>query len=320
MTHSSDESSKTSDRDMSSETEMEPWLEALDLQGGWSGDGFVVTSLSDPEWIRDGLVSLGLERTRLTSSLSDGVVIEELRDDELEMLQHGVATLLAPEAILLDLDGVLADVTESYRRSFIETAATFGVEFSLEEISQIKAAGDANNDWVLLQRCLEERGVDAEYEEVKARYQSFYRGDGDQTGLWRHETVIPDEPLLQRLADRLALGIVTGRTRESADRFFEHTGLDRYIEACVCLEDAPRKPNPDPVELLASQMGVERGWLVGDTPDDVLAARRASALPLGIVSPSDEEDAMEPALREAGCAGILNDLEELGDRVDELDT
>lgn len=291
-------------------------LEPRSLDAEWTGNGLLIEGFEDVEWVVDGLASFGFDRAGVREDFSDdALLLERFEESELDGLARALETILDPEALFLDLDGVLADVTESYRRSLVETARSFGVELSLEEVSRHKAEGDANNDWILVQRILDEHGVDIEYERVKARYQSFYRGSDDDPGLWRRERVIPDESLMKELGDRLQLGIVTGRTRESADRFFEHTWIGEYVETCVCLEDAPRKPNPDPVELLASRLGVERGWLVGDTPDDVLAARRAGALPLGIVSPSDTPEAMEPALREAGSARILSELSDLLDRL-----
>jgi len=77
------------------------------------------------------------------------------------------------------------------------------------------------------------------------------------------------------------------------------------------MEDAPQKPEPDPVELLAERMGVDRAWMVGDTPDDARAARAAGVLPFGIVAPEEEASTMRPALTEAGCARILDDLMDL---------
>ena len=59
---------------------------------------------------------------------------------------------MAPQAILFDLDGVIADVSQSYRRAIIETAASFGVTLSPDRIAAAKRAGNANNDWELTRR------------------------------------------------------------------------------------------------------------------------------------------------------------------------
>ena len=51
-------------------------------------------------------------------------------------------------AVLLDMDGVLADVEHSYRECIIQTAKqVFEVDVSPEDINVCKALGNANNDW-----------------------------------------------------------------------------------------------------------------------------------------------------------------------------
>ena len=58
---------------------------------------------------------------------------------------------------LFDIDGVLADVSASYRATIVATAAEFGVRVSQDDIEAVKRAGDANNDWVVTQRLLMQR-------------------------------------------------------------------------------------------------------------------------------------------------------------------
>ena len=58
-------------------------------------------------------------------------------------------------------------------------------------------------------------------------------------------------------------------------------------------------------------LGVTRAWLIGDTPDDIRAARSAGALPLGVVAPGDTPDTMTPALLAAGAAQVYHTVEEI---------
>lgn len=54
------------------------------------------------------------------------------------------------EAVVLDIDGVLVDVENSYRRAIIETIEyVYGEEIDRETIQQFKDAGGFNNDWEL---------------------------------------------------------------------------------------------------------------------------------------------------------------------------
>lgn len=52
------------------------------------------------------------------------------------------------------MDGVLADVSKSYREAILTTAAAFGAPITSKDIAAAKAKGKANNDWVLTHRLI----------------------------------------------------------------------------------------------------------------------------------------------------------------------
>ena len=117
-----------------------------------------------------------------------------------------------------------------------------------------------------------------------------------------------------QLKQSVALGIVTGRPRADALRFLRQHDLESLFDAIVCMEDAPAKPSAEPVRQALRQLGVRRAWLAGDTPDDIVAARDAGVLPLGILAPGDGKEAAD-ALRAAGTGRILNALTELSELI-----
>ena len=231
--------------------------------------------------------------------------------EPLNRLLEALETCLAPEALLFDLDGVIADVEESYRRCILETAETFGVEVTREELATMVLAGDANNDWVLTQRILAGRGVEASLDAVTEAYQEVYLGTSTSPGLRESERLLVARDVLSSLADRLPLAIVTGRPREEAEWFLEREGLTALFQAVVCMEDGPLKPDPAPVRTASSRLGVERAWMIGDTPDDIRAAAGAGAVPIGVVAPGPDPTASAVALREAGAATILAAVDDL---------
>ena len=231
--------------------------------------------------------------------------------EPLNRLLEALETCLAPEALLFDLDGVIADVEESYRRCILETAETFGVEVTREELATMVLAGDANNDWVLTQRILAGRSVEASLDAVTEAYQEVYLGTSTSPGLRESERLLVARDVLSSLADRLPLAIVTGRPREEAEWFLEREGLTALFQAVVCMEDGPLKPDPAPVRTASSRLGVERAWMIGDTPDDIRAAAGAGAVPIGVVAPGPDPAASAVALREAGAATILAAVDDL---------
>ena len=293
-----------------------------------SQGNFVFARVDDGLWWRDAMAGQGIGVRAFPDrpGLEDAIRIACPGDDEsLARVQRAIDVAARPEAILFDLDGVFADVSRSYRQAIIKTAATFGVDVDAEQISAIKARGNANNDWRVTQELLAESGVDVELGEVTARFEGFYQGTEEEPGLWADEELLVEREFLDALRNRgVQMAIVTGRPRKDARRFVEHWELEEYFPVMVCMEDATLKPDPAPVIRAMRELDVERAWFVGDTPDDMRAGRAAGVLPLGILAPGDgkgrgkgrngEEDndeTMKRALLTAGGGRVLKNLDEL---------
>lgn len=57
---------------------------------------------------------------------------------------------ISVDAVVLDIDGVLVDVSESYRRAIVESIAyVYGETIEKESVQSFKNAGGFNNDWEL---------------------------------------------------------------------------------------------------------------------------------------------------------------------------
>jgi histidinol-phosphate aminotransferase len=262
-------------------------------------------SARDDRWVRDALAGVGVLVRRFGSRPELKGALRMTCPGEpgaFARLSMGLDAALGPEAILFDLDGVLADVSRSYRRAIIETCATFGVTVTAEEIARAKAEGDANNDWILSRRLLARAGVERSLEEVTARFEEIYQGTDAAPGLRATETLLCDPLVLKRLALRLPLAIVTGRPRADAMRFLAEKGILPVFRTLVCMEDAALKPAPDPALKAMRRLGVRSAWMIGDTVDDVRCARGAGVIPLGIVQPGEAAD---PAAREAAALTLL---------------
>jgi HAD superfamily hydrolase (TIGR01548 family) len=209
------------------------------------------------------------------------------------------------------MDGVLADVSRSYRAAILETARAYGVTLHAEEISQAKRAGDANDDWALTHGLLARHGVEASLAEVTERFETIYQGTERKPGLRATESLLVETSTLERWRSRVPLGVVTGRPLSDAERFLEAAGVRGLFDVLVTREDAPLKPDPAPLGLALERLGVEHAWYVGDTVDDVSAARAAGLLPLGVVAPGEEADEVRAALVAAGAARMMNGPQEL---------
>ncbi len=279
-----------------------------------SQTNFVFSSFADARWIQKGMAAQGV-LVRYFPHLPEYVRITVPRNDgEFRSVERALACLNRPDALLFDMDGVLADVSRSYREAIAQACASFGVRVSQADISAVKARGHANDDWALTRTMLAEAGVDASLDEVTRRFEEVYQGTDEAPGLRRHETLIPDRALLEELARSFRLGVVTGRPRSDAERFLGEQGVRGLFGAVVCREDGPLKPDPAPVRIAMTHLGAHTAWMLGDTPDDVHAAVGAGVVPVGVVPPGvvppgrggrAPED-VRAALTESGAARVVD--------------
>ena len=270
---------------------------------------FAFARVRDPLWVRDALAGLGIGVRHFPGrpGLEDAVRVGiPPRLEDAGAVAHGLATALAPAALLFDMDGVMADVSGSYRAAILGAAAAFGVALSPAEVAEAKRAGDANNDWVLTQRLLAARGVTVALPAVTEAFEALYQGGPGQPGLRETERLLGGADFYRRLAARLPLAVVTGRPRRDAHHFLDLHGIADCFSAVVCMEDGPPKPAPDPVRAALRQLGVTRAWMFGDTVDDVRAARAAGVVPLGVLPPGDPDPSLPAALFAAGAARVLD--------------
>jgi histidinol-phosphate aminotransferase len=272
---------------------------------------FVLARFRDASWTWEALASLGIAVRRFPgrAGLDDALRIACPADQEaFARLARALTAALAPQALLFDMDGVLADVSGSYKVAVVQTAASFGVHVEPREVLAAKASGGANNDWKLTCRLMAERGVVVPLADVTARFEALYQGTASRPGLRSRERCLVDRPCLERLAQRVRLAIVTGRTQADAARFLRDHALEEVFSAMATMEDGPAKPDPAPVRAALRRLGVERAWMIGDTPDDVRAARVAGVVPIGVVAPGDAAEVMGPALAGAGVARVVDTI------------
>ncbi len=278
-------------------------LDVIDSQAN-----FILARFPDALWMRDALAGQGIAvRLFPQDPVLSGWIRIALPGDghALERLMLAIDVARDPEAILFDIDDTLADVTCSYRTATIATAESFGKRITFEDITEAKARGSANNDWELTWRLICDRGGTVEYEDVRERFERYYQGDALTPGLRLQESLMLPRNDLEALSRRYRLGVVTGRPRTDAMTFLEEQGIAHLFHTVVTMDDAPLKPDPAPVKLALERLKVRRAWMIGDTPDDMRAARGAGVLPLGVVAPADNPTIAARALIEAGAARAL---------------
>jgi len=209
------------------------------------------------------------------------------------------------------MDGVLAEVSKSYRASIIATCHAFGAtSVTHDVISEWKARGGCNNDWVLSYDLIQgdPNGKDGvTLEEVTETFEQFYQGDTktNTAGLCELETLIPSMETMKELKRRCGsrIAIVTGRPKKDCDKFLKLHNLDTMIDVSVCMEDGPPKPDPFPVRRALELLNVNADSnvnnkyneviMVGDTPDDIRSAIACGCRGVGVATPEGAAAAVE---------------------------
>jgi HAD superfamily phosphatase len=211
--------------------------------------------------------------------------------------------------MVFDMDGVLVDVSDSYRETIVRTVAIFtGKIVSRDLIQDYKNQGGFNNDWILSQRICRDLGVEVEYDTVVDQFMDLFL----DKGLINRERWLPREGLLEGLSEKYELAIFTGRSRLEAEITLRREGwFDKFL-LITSDQLENEKPAPDGLlKIAAMRPGTEMIY-IGDTVDDARAAKAAKVPFVGIASPSAprHEDLVQ-LLKAEGAIRVLGDINEI---------
>src|SRR3974390_3548240 len=111
--------------------------------------------------------------------------------------------MVAADVLVFDMDGVLVDVSESYRETIVQTVRHFsGKTISRARIQEYKDQGGWHNDWALSQRILADLGFPVEYNAVVGEFNRLFVGSDGVPGLVSREEWLAAPGLLERLSER----------------------------------------------------------------------------------------------------------------------
>ncbi len=139
--------------------------------------------------------------------------------------------------LVFDMDGVLVDVTESYRETIAQTVQHFtGLRIGNERIQQAKNEGGWSDDWKLSHHLVTLAGVGVPFEAVQARFQELFLGNGED-GLMRRERWIAQPGKLESLYERFCFAVFTGRPREEARMTLDRFAPELIFDPIVAMYD-----------------------------------------------------------------------------------
>jgi HAD superfamily phosphatase len=218
-------------------------------------------------------------------------------------------------AVLFDVDGVLVDVSASYRKAIQETVRFFADKPALPvEIQALKEMGGYNNDWDLTQTILQQRGKNLRREEIVQKFQELYLGSEGKKGCIENEKwLLPKKELITLHAEH-CLGIVTGRPRFETTYVLKKFAVEGFFDVVVAMEDYPAeksKPDPTPIRLALEKLGTREAVYVGDSVDDIAAAKSAGIRAFGCIPPGITAEPLGELLLRRGAEKVLGSIREI---------
>ncbi len=216
--------------------------------------------------------------------------------------------------LVFDMDGVLVDVTESYRETIVQTVHHFtGQTVSRETIQQYKNAGGFNDDWILSQKLCADLGTHVPLTEVVDHFNRLFLGVGDSDGLLHRERWIARDGLLERLAGRYQLAIFTGRHDfELAPTLFRFANGITFNPIITANKVEHLKPSPEGLHKIAAAHPGAELWYVGDTVDDAASGKAAGVKFIGIAEPGKPHyEETRAILLSHGAVAVLESINDL---------
>jgi HAD superfamily hydrolase (TIGR01509 family) len=208
------------------------------------------------------------------------------------------------KAVIFDIDGTLIDSVDLHARAWLEAFALFGHKLTFAEVrKQIGKGGDQ-----LMPVFLSKKKVQRSGELIEK-----VRGDLYKQRYMKKVKPFPKvRELFERIkSDGLQLALASSAKGDELEYYKKLINVEDLLEAHTSADDADKsKPHPDIFEAALAKLddvAPEEAIVVGDTPYDAIAARKAGMATIGVLCGGFPED----KLRSEGCIEIYRDPADL---------
>jgi HAD superfamily hydrolase (TIGR01549 family) len=209
------------------------------------------------------------------------------------------------EAVIFDIDGTLLDSVDLHAQAWVEAFRHFGHDIPFDQVrSQIGKGGDQLLPVFLRPEELKEKGK--KIEEFRSRlFKEKYLPQVKPFPRVR-------ELFLKIKANDQQIALASSAKGDELKKFERIANIEDLVEVETSSADAERsKPHPDIFEAALARLGKkvarEQAIVIGDSPHDAEAARRAGLRTVGVRCGGFPET----ALWEAGCIAIYDGPEDL---------
>ncbi len=223
-----------------------------------------------------------------------------------------ILELIKPKPMyVFDMDGVIFDVSKSYRQAIIKTFEHFlGYECQNSDIQNVKNLGGMSNDWKVTEYLINKAGKHPKYAEIVEVFQKFFYNPDNvgSKGLIDNEEIVFNGDFFEKLAKANNLAVFTSRDNIEAYYSLEKYDIKKYFSYFVTAEDVGKfqKPSGFGLNLIKKNCPVTDVYYFGDTIDDIKAGMEADVEVFGVIPPnaSKVDDTVE-SLKKQGAFGIV---------------
>lgn len=184
----------------------------------------------------------------------------------------------ALRAVILDVDGTLIDSNDAHAHAWVEAFAEAGHDIAYERVRPLIGMGGDQ----LMPALVDVEADSEEGARLERRRGEIFRA--------RHLSKCGPFPGVRELLERmrgggLELVVATSASGSDLDALLHLAGVRDLIGQAASSDDADEsKPEPDIVEAALARCGcdADAALMLGDTPFDVAAARRAGVRAVGL--------------------------------------
>jgi HAD superfamily hydrolase (TIGR01509 family) len=211
------------------------------------------------------------------------------------------------DAVIFDVDGTLVDSVDLHAEAWAEAFQKYGLQVNGRQVRpQIGKGGDQLMPVFLSKEQLEKFGEELDKyrsDLFKKKYLSRVKGFPKVRELF-----------LRLRADGKRIALASSAKGDELKHYKQIAGIEDLVDEETSSDDAESsKPEPDIFEAALKRLGQvnpSRCAVVGDTPYDAIAAKRAGVTTVGVLCGGFPEH----DLREAGCVEIYRDPADLLER------
>jgi beta-phosphoglucomutase-like phosphatase (HAD superfamily) len=213
------------------------------------------------------------------------------------------------KAAIFDVDGTLIDSVDLHAAAWVEVLRHFGIDVAFGDVrSQIGKGGDQLLPvFVSAQRLADEEQIISDF-----------RSDLFERQYLPRVRAFPGVPaLFQRVRlGGMKIALASSGKADEVENYARIAAVTDLIDLATTADDVKRsKPEPDIFEAALAKLAplsAGESIVIGDTPWDVIAAKKAGLRTIGMLCGGFPED----DLRDAGAIAIFKDPEDLFARYD----